>query len=181
MQRAVLGTFGVMGAMSVAAVMPNVLQLLPYFDKNFHRKSNPKYAASGVFWKLVDGGYIVIRHTTRGKVAELTSKGRKVLSVIDQPNFHLKRPRRWDKKWRVLIFDIKEKKRATRNLLRSTLSHIGFVQLQQSVWVCPYDCEDLITLLKADYRIGTEVLYMIVDRMENDQWLRENFSLGSKQ
>ena len=55
--------------------------------------------------------------------------------------------------------------------------HIGFVRLQDSVWVYPYDCEDLIVLLKADFKIGKDVLYMIVDEMEGDTHLRKEFGL----
>ena len=54
---------------------------------------------------------------------------------------------------------------------------IGFVRLQDSVWVYPYDCEDLITLLKADFRVGKDVLYLIVDSIENDKYLRAEFNL----
>ena len=41
----------------------------------------------------------------------------------------------------------------------------------------PYDCEDLIALAKAEFRIGADVLYMVVERLERDNRLREHFSL----
>jgi hypothetical protein len=43
------------------------------------------------------------------------------------------------------------------------------------VWVYPYDCEDLITLLKADFKIGKDLLYVITESIENDKWLRQSF------
>ena len=166
------------GVMSVAAFLPNVLKLLPYFDKDFNKKSNPRYVANRAFWKLVREGYIVLRGTREGKMAQLTARGRNVLTVLDQPTV-LKKPKRWDGKWRVLTFDIHEKRRSTRDHLRAALVCIGFARLQRSVWVYPYDCEDFIMLLKADYRISSEVIYMIVDRIENDQRLRDHFSLST--
>jgi len=57
------------------------------------------------------------------------------------------------------------------------LKAIGFVQLQKSVWVFPYDCEDLIILLKADFKVGKDVLYMIVDKIENDREIKKVFNL----
>lgn len=54
---------------------------------------------------------------------------------------------------------------------------LGFVRLQDSVWVYPYDCEDLITLLKADLKVGKDVLYVVADRIEYDQPLRTLFDL----
>ena len=80
-------------------------------------------------------------------------------------------------RWRVVIFDIPENRRGSRDLFRKTLRAAGFVQLQQSVWVYPYDCEDLIILLKADLKVGRGIVYMIVEKIENDKWLRERFSL----
>jgi len=56
----------------------------------------------------------------------------------------------------------------------------GFVRLQDSVWVYPYDCEDFTALLKADLHIGREVIYIIAESIENDGWLREQFNLPRK-
>lgn len=85
--------------------------------------------------------------------------------------------RKWDGKWRVLAFDIPEKKRSLRNKVRSTLQGFGFQKLQDSVWVFPHDCEDLIALFKADMRIGYSMLYMIVDEIEGQDRIKELFSL----
>ena len=66
-----------------------------------------------------------------------------------------------------------------RNKIRDTLRAIGFIPLQGSVWVYPYDCEDLITLLKADFHVGRGMLYMVVDALEYDMRLRQEFGLKS--
>ena len=57
------------------------------------------------------------------------------------------------------------------------MQEYGFVRLQDSVWIYPYDCEDLIALAKANFRIGVDVLYMIVERLDCDKHLREHFGL----
>lgn len=54
---------------------------------------------------------------------------------------------------------------------------IGFVRLQDSVWVYPYDCEDFIALLKAELKVGKDVLYAIVDTIEFDKHIRRHFGL----
>ena len=63
---------------------------------------------------------------------------------------------------------------------RRFMAEYGFVRLQDSVWIYPYDCEDLIALAKASLRIGADVLYMIVERLERDKHLREHFGLPSE-
>ena len=90
------------------------------------------------------------------------------------------KPKRWDGKWRVLIFDIPERKRNIRDYIRSTLVTLGFYHLQDSVWVCPYDREDFIAMLKVDLQIGKDVLYVIADRIEHDMPIRKYFELPSE-
>ena len=57
------------------------------------------------------------------------------------------------------------------------MRELGFIRLQDSVWVYPYDCEDLMALLKADLKLGSAVLYMVVEHIENDKHLRAEFGL----
>ena len=106
-----------------------------------------------------------------------TSRGAQVLGDWHMSNYRIKIPRKWDKKWRVIIFDIPEKKRRIRDHVRDILVAAGFQRLQDSVWVYPYDCEDVIGLMKTELGIGKYLLYMIVDQIENDRFLRMDFDL----
>ncbi len=110
---------------------------------------------------------------------DLTQKGRTALAVLNA-KYSIQKPSRWDGRWRVLIFDVPEYRKSVRDKIRRTLMHIGFVRLQDSVWAYPHDCEDLVLLLKADFRIGKDVLYMIVDELEGDSKLRKEFGLKKR-
>ena len=136
-----------------------------------------KYSINDSFTRLRERGLVEIVEVNGKKVARITKKGESKLDFLDKHNFKLKIPKKWDGRWRVVIFDIKESRSKTRFLLRTTLAQIGFVRLQNSVWLYPYDCEDLISLLKADFKIGKDVLYMIVEKLENDWHLRRSFNL----
>ncbi len=83
----------------------------------------------------------------------------------------------WDGKWRVVCFDIFERHRTKRDQFRHELKEIGFIQLQQSVWVYPFACEDYIELLKTHYTFGKNVRYMIVDFINDDKNLKQFFKL----
>lgn len=48
--------------------------------------------------------------------------------------------KKWDGKWRIVIFDVPEKRRTERDLLRENLKKWGFIAWQQSVWVTKKDC-----------------------------------------
>ena len=109
---------------------------------------------------------------------ELTKKGEAKLESYSLSEYKLLIPRIWDKRWRMLIFDIPEYRKTLRDKIRRTLMSIGFLRVQDSVWIFPYDCEELVALLKADFKIGKDLLYMIVEKIENDREFRDWFSLS---
>jgi len=123
--------------------------------------------------RLVKAGLLAYE----GKFIRLTAKGEAKLYQLEQHDYKLARPKRWDKKWRILIFDIPERRRALRARIRRTIVSVGFMRLQKSVWVYPYDCEDFVNLIKADFKIGKDLLYLIVDSIENDKFIKEYFQL----
>ncbi len=172
-QKAILYALAASGGITMALVAPNALQVLKQFGW-IKTKRNPYYTVNESVLRLQTGGFV--RKDSRGFLY-LTEKGERRISEFGLTGFHLKKPKRWDKKWRVVSFDIKEKKKGVREQLRTTLTAIGFVRLHRSVWVYPYDCHDLITLLKADYEIGNDVLYIVSEYIENDGLLRRHFKV----
>ena len=173
--KAILQTIYTAGVLSVALLAPNALKLLKPYIKEESSQKDRKYYINLSRKRLVDKGLI---NYNKNGFLELTPHGNKILHKIEMNNFIIKQPKKWDGKWRVLIFDIKENKRIIRDQIRHTLNQIGFIKLQNSVWVYPYECEDYITLLKADLGIGKEVLYMIVDKIENYNPLVKHFKLS---
>lgn len=75
------------------------------------------------------------------------------------------------------MFDIPQRRRGTRDRLRRMMRDFGFLRIQDSVWLSPYDCEELIALAKAELRLGKDVLYAIVEEIENDRWIKKYFNL----
>lgn len=84
---------------------------------------------------------------------------------------------RWDGRWRLVMFDIPERRKSDRERLRNLMTESGFKLFQESVWIFPYDCEDVITLLKIDMRLGNTVRYGIMEKLENDTAFRRMFDL----
>ncbi len=170
-QKIVLKTIAAAGFLSVALLAPNALRMLNVFNIN---NKNSRHSINNSRRRLVKNGFV--EYSKEG-LLKLTPSGKKVLNKFENRDFKINKPKRWDKKWRILIFDIKENNKNTRDSIRRTLISIGFVKLQKSVWVYPYDCEDLVNLLKADFDIGREVLYIIADKIENEKVLLDNFKL----
>ncbi len=175
--KAVITTLAVTGGLAVALVAPNVLGALGKLGLI----NNPRQKRQGVeksLSRLVRHGYVVLEGREEGKKVRLTEKGERYAAMLGEGKLIPKKPRRWDKKWRMLIFDIPENRRRVRSQIRASLVHMGFYRLQDSVWVYPHDAEDLVTLLKADFKIGKDVLYVVADAIEYDLPLRKHFGLG---
>ncbi|MEK7114229.1 MAG: CRISPR-associated endonuclease Cas2 [Patescibacteria group bacterium] len=174
-QHAVLAVIAVTGFVALAAVAGNALQLLDYLPNN---KYNLRYRAKSAAGRLVARGYAMWVEKDGKKYLRITLAGRKVLA-LEQAKVALKnQKKKWDGRWRMVVFDVPERRRSVRNRLRSVMDEIGFVRLQDSVWVYPYDCEDFIALFKAELKIGKDVLYAIADTIEHDKTLRQHFNLS---
>lgn len=110
-------------------------------------------------------------------VASFKEKGKEVFYKYKIDELQIKKPRRWDGKWRVVIFDIPEKKRLGRDVLRAKLKDLGFYCLQRSVFVHPYPCQREIELIKEVYEIGPYVYYLEVGFIDREAKLRRHFKL----
>lgn len=174
----ILTTIGIAGIVSVALVAPNTLQA---FDRLFGSRRKkyhlPSYVRKRVT-QLAHQGMLVFVERNGRRYVRLTEKGRRLFLRYQLGESRIARPKRWDGKWRAVIFDIKEDRRGLRNELRRELTNLGFLRLQQSVWVHPYECEEIIILLKSHFRIGKALLYMIIEEIENDKWLKKEFGLS---
>ncbi|MDD2935422.1 MAG: hypothetical protein PHX25_03030 [Candidatus Pacebacteria bacterium] len=177
-KKVILATVATVGVIGVAVIAPNIFQVAKQFSgKSKYRKYEQKYYLNKTIQNLIKQGLIKLETKNGLKFVRLTKKGESQLAKYKLGDLEIKKPKKWDKKWRMIIFDIKESRRMTRDVLRSTLNRLGFVKLQNSVWVFPYDCEELIVMLKSDLFIGKDVLYITADRIENDHWLKEIFGL----
>jgi len=170
-QKLILESVKLAGLLSITLLAPNVLKAMDRLGLISHKRQGEITTSSAA--KLAKNGLLKFN----GKYYELTSEGEKKLRRFELQGYKLSKPKKWDRKWRVIIFDIPEKKRNIREKVRHLFVSAGFLRLQDSVWVYPYDCEDIIGLLKTDFGVGKDILYMIVDEIENDKHLRQDFDL----
>lgn len=107
----------------------------------------------------------------------LTGKGRKKALRYKLEELKIKIPFKWDKKWRLVIFDIPEKYRKGRDALRSELKKLGMEELQKSVFVHPYECEDEINFVVEVFNIRSYVRYITAAKITNEEELKLKFEL----
>ena len=108
----------------------------------------------------------------------LTYKGReKIIKQIIKEKKDKKI--KWDGKWRAIIFDIPELNRRERASLRKELRWMGFIEVQKSVWIYPYNIEkELLTLLKLWQRdFKGDIRFLKIEKIVGDKDLKKHFKL----
>lgn len=68
---------------------------------------------------------------------------------------------KWDGKWRLVVWDIPEKRRLARDLLRFKLKQLGFTQWQKSIWASKVNSTDL--LRKFIKQVGIDDWVMVIE------------------
>lgn len=108
----------------------------------------------------------------------ITPKGYKEINLIKIENDDWSNCS-WDGKWKIVIFDIPEKKRAERDAFRSFLMRKGFVKLQNSVFVSPFADFDAINTIRHEYGIAKHVNFLVSEspNPDDDSLLRKKFGL----
>lgn len=113
---------------------------------------------------------IAIREKGEKLSLEITEKGKRRLLEYDFEKLELKSRRR-DGKWRVIIFDIPEAKKKSRDAFRKKLIQIDCVRLQDSVFVSAFPCKDEIDFLCHYLEISDFVTLLRVGSIERGEEL----------
>jgi len=109
--------------------------------------------------------------------ARLTLSGKTHALRYQFNNLNIKIPRHWDKKWRIVLFDIPEEKRKIRDALRKKLKKLGFLEFQKSVFIFPYSCADEINFIINFFDIYDNVYYLEAP-ISPDSQFRKRFKLN---
>ncbi len=131
--------------------------------RNLHDLYNYGY----ISWKEKPGGACEVI---------ITKKGISHTKLLDLENLKINKSYKWDGKWRVVFFDIPEKERRARNALREKLRDLGFYEMQKSVFVLPYECQDEINFVVSVLNIKPYVQYAEMTNPTNELSLRRFFN-----
>lgn len=154
--------------LAIAATAPNTLQILKPFLK--------QRGAKGLKCKIEDlknKGFLYLG----GDQVRLTNKGLQLQKLIKTEEVTLKKPRQWDGYWRLISYDVPEIGKRDRDYFRETIKKWGFKNIQESLWVYPYNCKEEIAVLADGLNISPHIIYMMTDEIpEEDKW-QECFEL----
>lgn len=155
----------------------------PYFVHNLlksyrKRKRYPKKKVIDTFYNLKRQGLIEIGTKNHQIYIRLTEKGKRKAGWMQIDSLEIKTPKKWDGKYRFVLFDIAQLKRTHREALRSKLKELGFYCFQKSVWVHAFDCRPEIELLKDFFGLSDNEIRMIeAVNIGNDEALKKFFEI----
>lgn len=155
--------------------LPKVLKLLP--DEWWYPEGYQPTRLRQSLKRLEKQKEIEVVKTKHGPALKVTQKGMVSALRFKLDEIEIKKPVKWDRKWRLVIFDISEKKRGLRNLLRDKLKDLGFYHLQESVFIYPFPCEAEIDFLRRVLGLEEEVVYILAQDFEGSEIVRTFFTL----
>lgn len=118
--------------------------------------------------------------TKRSDTFRLTRRGEKeaFFAHLDAQTVLYKPARqKWDGRWRMIIFDVPEKKRKYRDYLRQMLKTLGFKELQKSAWITPYSIPDFLKELLWEERMKHFTRFITIKEIDYDKDLRKTFGI----
>lgn len=84
----------------------------------------------------------------------------------------------WDKKWRLILFDIPAPMDKQRHNFRNRLKSIGAYMLQKSVFVFPYPCEEEIGYWCRDFELSDYVEVILTEHLgSKEPYAKEHFNI----
>lgn len=130
------------------------------------------------FYYFKKRGWIEIEKRGKQIYIHLTKEGEWEAGKYQIEGLYIKSQKKWDRKWRIIIFDIPENHRIKREALRGKLKELNFYPLQKSVWLYPYPCEKEINLLREFFNLDEKNVRIIeATRIGDDEFFKKLFKI----
>jgi len=160
---------------SAALLMPGIHRAIP--SSIWQGKGYKKYRLKETLKRLHKQKIVEVLETKDGHIVKITKNGltRALQYKLDEMNIKRKS---WDKKWRIVIFDIEEEKKKLRDEFRKRLKQLEFYSLQESVYVHAFPCFDEIEFLRQIHEVPVNVTYILAEKIESQENLEKFFGVG---
>ena len=139
-------------------------------------KDIDKQAADRAIQALYESTLVHAKENPDGSITlTLNEDGRKRALTYRHKDIKIPKPARWDKKWRLVLFDIPEDEREARDAFREHLDYMGFFCLQKSAWVYPFDCKNEIDFIVECLDIRAYTRFIVAEHFDNEDHLKNFF------
>lgn len=158
-----LGTGAIIGT---ALIFPGIGYLYKQFKKEQWERARRRGRLNYTIKRLEKQKLVSWKERDGELTLTLTEEGKKKVLGYKLEEMKIQKPKKWDKYFRVIIFDVPESKRDARDVFRKKLKDLGFYQLQKSVFVCPYECRDEVDFLRHELEITPFVNYILAKEIQ---------------
>lgn len=174
--------FVALGAVACGgAIVPGILKALGSSDLGEDTTGYNKKRISDAIGNLKRQKLVEIIKDDDGNVSViLSNKGKKRIKEFSIDTVFIKKPKKWDGKWRILMFDIPTEPKIynqAREALRNKIKELGFYQMQKSVWVYPYECEDEILFIAEAFHVTKFIEIITAEKMLHESILKRKFGV----
>lgn len=107
----------------------------------------------------------------------LCDEGKRKSLTYQLKDMKIEKPERWDGLWRLILFDIPEKRRLGRDALAKKLKELGFYSFQKSAFIFPYECKDELDYIIELFDLRPYVRLLTVNDVDTGADLKQKFGL----
>lgn len=109
----------------------------------------------------------------------LSHQGKNLVRQYKLEEMSIVKPKLWDKKWRIITYDIPISKNQASNSFRKKMRDLGLYQLQKSIWVSPYECLNEMEFLCVIFDINMDecVYYFKASEIPREREVKKFFNL----
>lgn len=166
----VLKALALGGAIATMFVLPGMAPGVKFFmDINDRRKQKLRRSLKA----LLRNGYV---EEVKKDVYTVTSKGHVQLYKYAIDDLKILSSQKWDGHFHMITFDIPEQKKYARNALNKKLKELGFLTLQRSIYVYPFDFKKEFDDIGTLFGVKDNIVYIKTKDISNYVELQKEFT-----
>ena len=174
----ILKILGITGFVAASLLMPGLPKILtPAYKKQHKRWGHFNRRILKAALKRMQTGGVIEEIEQDGEIVfKLSEKGKLKLFKYRLEDLELNQ-NSWDKKWRLVAYDIPKGKKNQAEAFRTLLKKMNFLQLQKSLWLTPFPCSNEIEFLKQLYFLKDHVTVLTISQLEGESAYKQYFGI----
>jgi DNA-binding transcriptional regulator PaaX len=162
------------GLLTTAVVAPNAVQLFKYFLPKNNRE---RWEIKKSLMRLEKSGLVKKKTTNGDEYYSLTLLGNIRAKRYKLDSMKIEPQKKWDGMWRLVMFDVPEKKMMARRGINLVLKKLGCVQYQKSVFITPFPCEKEIDFVGECFDVREHIRVITARDVEGVEAIRKVYKL----
>lgn len=172
----ILKGLAVGGLIVASLALPNLPQI---FNLLGIKSSRDRFRIKRAIEILERQNLVKIYERGNKQVIEITEGGEKRVLEYNLDDMKIERPKKWDREWHVISFDIPEKYKKARDALVNKLKDMKVYPLQKSVFICPFNFKNEIDFISEVFNVRNFIRYFVVKKIDSkdEKFIKQYYNL----